>query len=844
MISTATVNPATATETPTGGRLVTDDGRELVLRRTRLLARARGGLAQVRLEQVFHNPHADPLRVTYKLPLPSDGAVSGFSFTVGEETIVGEVDRKQQARERFEQAILDGHTAAILDEERSSLFTQEIGNIPPGSELVAELVIDQRLRWLSEGEWEWRFPTVVGPRYLGGAGRVEDPAKVSVLVRDPRNNSTRFPGPRSRLELNVADVLSEGRSASSPSHELTLARGPDGMEVGFGEEAGVSLDRDVVVRWPVAMATVGTSVDLCRPPAEHVRAHQAFGLLTITPPAAEGRSNAKLGRDLILLIDTSGSMGGEPLEQAARVLCAVIDTLDEGDRIEMIEFSSRARRWKKRPVAASPANRQAAKRWLKGLRAGGGTEMRTGILEALRPLHAESQRQVVLVTDGYIGFEREIVSEIGARVPTGCRVHTIGVGHAVNRSLTEAAARAGRGLEVILAPGEDPEPAALRLVARTSEPRLVDLELTGSALIAHAPRALPDLFSGSPVVVPLSLDPTGGEVVLRARGPEGGWERRVVVRPADPGCGDLALARHFARESVEDLEVERAMGKGDAGLDEQVEALGLAFQISTRMTSWVAISSDPKVDPGDPTRRHEVPQDLPAGLSILGLGLRAPRVVPVQAQMIMSQAMMAPPAAAPAQLHFAGARGRARPGAPKSKRAIHRAFRASDAADSGPTDAPEMPEEQQAGGVFERIADGVRDAVESFLGGEEDSEVQLDEDGGSEGVPGAAAGESPSLAATLVRQDEELLTIEFEVGAESIEWRPDRLEVLVELEDGRRLPLAIDSKRTTKSLTVQLGQIVRLALRLEGAAAADPVRVDLRTKGEDAGFRLVLHLGG
>src|SRR5688572_18505357 len=149
-----------STHVSSGGRLVSADGRQLPLLSTGLRAEARGGLCRVVLEQRFQNPYAEPLSVTYQMPLPADGAVSGYAFVLGDKRIAGEVDRKAAARERFERAIIEGRTAGIVEQDRSSLFTQELGNLPPGAPLTAELTIDQKLGWLPEGAWEWRFPTV------------------------------------------------------------------------------------------------------------------------------------------------------------------------------------------------------------------------------------------------------------------------------------------------------------------------------------------------------------------------------------------------------------------------------------------------------------------------------------------------------------------------------------------------------------------------------------------------------------------------------------------------------------------------------------------------------------
>ncbi|MHB8875165.1 MAG: VIT domain-containing protein, partial [Myxococcaceae bacterium] len=376
-----------------GGRLVAADGRTLPLTGAALKADARNGVARVVLEQRFKNPHREPLSVTYLMPLPADGAVSGYAFRIGEKRIVGEVDKKHSARERFERAIVEGRCAALVDQERSSLFTQEIGNIPPGVEVVAELVIDQKLSWLPDGAWEWRFPTVAAPRYLGEHGRVADAAKVTVDVADGA-----LPV-RLSLVLAIRDALPEGARPESPSHPLHTSKLTGRTEVALGSEGGAALDRDVVVRWPAAQMSVGAALDLCRPGHGAKSAGAAYGLLTVIPPSPEAKLEP-ISRDLIVLLDTSGSMSGEPLAQARRIVYALVDSLGDDDQLELIEFSSSPHRWKSGAVDATAKNRKAAKEWLAALSAGGGTEMRSGILEALTPLRAEAQRQVVLITDG------------------------------------------------------------------------------------------------------------------------------------------------------------------------------------------------------------------------------------------------------------------------------------------------------------------------------------------------------------------------------------------------------------------------------------------------------------
>jgi Ca-activated chloride channel family protein len=184
-------------------------------------------------------------------------------------------------------------------------------------------------------------------------------------------------------------------------------------------------------------------------------------------------------------------------------------------------------------------------------------------------------------------------------------------------------ARAGRGIEAIVGIGEDAEPAAQRVLARMRDPLVVDLTLSGSALTSFAPRRLPDLFGGSPARIAVELKPEGGELVIAGRTVEGPYRETVTVAPAALGSGNDAVARLFARERVEDLETDVVAGGAREELERAIERMGLDHQISTRLTSFVAITDDPTVDPNDPMRRETMPQALPFGMSAEGLGLRS-----------------------------------------------------------------------------------------------------------------------------------------------------------------------------------------------------------------------------
>jgi Ca-activated chloride channel family protein len=585
---------------------VSPAGHALPLRGIALTAEALGGIARTRLRQHFSNAHPDPLELTYTFALPADGAVSGYEIRAGSRIIAGRVERRTEAREQYEAARLEGRTAALVEQERPNVFTQSLGNIPALTDVHVELTIDQPLGWIPRFGWEWRFPTVVAPRYLGAEGAVPDAERVTV---DVVNGAT---SPTAALLLTIGD--DSPAAPTSPTH---------GIHVGDRTvtlASGAALDRDIVVRWPMPGQTPGGTLRTARSSGGGTASDAVYGLLTIVPPV---ETREALRRDLVLLLDVSGSMQGQPLDHLKSIVTTLIDTLGDNDRLEMVAFSSGQVRYQSRPVSTTAAERSRACAWIRALSAGGGTEMIRAIAEALRPLHLDAARQVVVVTDGLIGFETAAVRAIRDGLPQGSRLHAVGVGSASNRAFLRSASRAGRGVEILVDLDEPAAQGAERIVAATRQPVVSDVVLEGSALQGRAPR-LQDLLMGSPVVAPVRLRPDGGTLVVRGRTAHGPWEQRIDVHDAPPGPLAEAIPALWAREAIEDLELELACGGDRADVDRRIEELALRHSVSSRLTSWVAISQQPDVDPRQPVRVERIPQALPYGTSAEGVGLVTP----------------------------------------------------------------------------------------------------------------------------------------------------------------------------------------------------------------------------
>lgn len=762
--------PAAPEIASSGARLVSANGVSLPLLSAALSAETGGGLARTLLRQRFRNATNEALEVTYLLPLPSDAAVSGYSFELDGNVTRGVVEPRQQARERYEEALMSGHSAALLEQERSALFRQAIGNIPPGKNIDIEVSLDHPLAWVGDG-WEFRFPTVVAPRYQNAES--QDASTVPVLAPDDVSDAA---APRAELRLTIGDPLTS--TPRSPSHEIESSSEQQATCVYLD---GARLDRDVVVRWGVALPSPSARLETARPAETHRHAASQFGLLSLVPPREAG---APVPRDLIVLLDTSGSMGGEPLAQAVRLVSALVDSLGGEDRLELIEFSWKPGRWQPKAVSATPDNKRDALRWLGALQASGGTEMRKGIEAALASLRDGAMRQVVLVTDGLIGSEQAILERLAEKLPKSCRFHCIGVGHGVNRALLTPAARAGRGIEVVVSPGEDVEPALKRLLERTHLPQVVDLEIWGSAL-KSSPQRPPDLYAASPALIPLELAPEGGTLNIRGAMARGTYTERIVVAPRQPNSGSERVLALYARDRVEDLELDFAAKPSiRADLDRSIENLGVDFQIATRLTSWVAVSDDATVDPTAKSRRVEQPHELAAGLSAEGLGLRTTGAP-------MPTFAMAPVAAGPmrgsppAGLGYAG-------GAPPPP------FAPPPPAAAAPP--PRQSEAPKTRGLFERARE--------FFAPRADADESADSAALEEG-----AGAAIQVRGRIRLSNAKRLAISFELPMPSDWARPTRVQLL--LADGSVIEAQVEAAHTTASGSLEAGTTVRVVCTLE-----------------------------
>ena len=566
------------------------------LRHTDVFVEIRGVMAEVVVEQTFDNPYAEALDAVYVFPLGPDAAVHGYELVIGERTVRGEIAEREAARRRFEQARDEGRTAGLLQQEKPNVFTQEVANVPPGEQIVVRFRYVELVDYYG-GEYSLAFPMVVGPRYLPGATSDLRPVAAVPLGKTGRAGVTSVQflptGMRSGHDIDLEVRLDAGvplTGVRSTSHAM-VDEGVVGTEQRLGlDPSDVLPNKDFVLRWSAAgeNTTIGALT--------HRTDGEGYVSLLIQPKA-EYTEGDITPREVILLIDRSGSMQGEPMAHAREVARGLLGSLGPADTVNVLAFSDSVQAWAATPRLADAAGISDATRFVDGLRGGGGTEMLPGLTEALDGSPGDERVRVVyLLSDGQVGNDDEILGMLG-QGRGGLRVYPIGVGSAPNRYLFDRTAEQARGFATYVGPGEPAAEAVSTLVQRSTRPYLTDVQIDWGGLQVHdmTPARLPDVQAGEPVVVSARYRKAGtGTAVLRAN--LRGQPVEVPLELELPASEDHpAVAHLWARRRIHELKVDH-LGQPDRVARKEITDLGLQFGLVTDYTSYVAVDETRQID--------------------------------------------------------------------------------------------------------------------------------------------------------------------------------------------------------------------------------------------------------
>jgi Ca-activated chloride channel homolog len=575
--------------------------------------RVTGMVVRAAVRQHFTNPSQEWAEGIYVFPLPEDAAVDHLRMRVGDRMIEGVVQERAAARTAYETARGEGRRTGLVEQERPNVFTTSVANIPPGAAIEVEIEYQQAARY-DGGRFGLRFPMVVGPRYVPGTSdQVPDAARITPPVQHPDR------GPINpvtlRIELEPGVPLATVESSTHEIHARPVSGGRWEVEL---QQVSVPADRDFELAWaPAAGVEPATTL------LTEARGDEIFALLMVLPPAMPAEPRARLlPREVVFVLDHSGSMAGASIEQARAALKLALARLRPADTFNVVRFNHRTDALFGGAEPATHANLVAAARYVDATGADGGTEMLPALVRALPGAeHAGRLRQVIFLTDGAVGNEARLFEAIRARLGDS-RLFTIGIGSAPNSHFMRQAARMGRGTFTYIGSPLQVQGRMDALFRKLEAPVLtgVRLELDGAGDAEVLPAPIPDLYAGEPVVVTLRARALPDEAIVRGRLGATPWASRVSLRQAATGAG---LSTHWARAKIETLLDQRGAGAVNDAVRHAVLDVALRHHLVSRYTSLVAVDVTP-ARPGDAgLTRHALATNLPHGWqyeAVFGLG--------------------------------------------------------------------------------------------------------------------------------------------------------------------------------------------------------------------------------
>lgn len=593
-----------------------------------------GLLARVVLRQTFENVTDDWVEGMYVFPLPEGAAVNRMVMEIGERRILAEIREKQAAQRLYDQAVREGRRAALTRQERPNLFTQALANIGPGEKVVIELQYHERVNYRDQ-TFSWRLPTTLTPRYIPGA--VKQDADTQVMLEHnsgwgwalpteevpDAHRITPFVHPTPQpdtnniaitISLNAGMPLAQIRGSY---HELDVQALGETHRITPLRQS-IPMDRDFEVQWQTQAGQAPDAAFF----TERIDGED-YALLMILPPRME-QGGLALPREVVFIIDTSGSMGGVSIEQAKASLELALSRLSPHDRFNVIEFNSYHQALFPRPVAADAHALRQARSFVQRLNADGGTEMAPALNEALRhPAPEGYLKQVIFITDGSVGNEAALFELIHQQLGDA-RLFTVGIGSAPNSYFMTKAAEFGRGTFTFIGDQAEVAEKMQSLFTRLESPVLSDINIRWPVPVEAWPARIPDLYQGEPLLISAKIAdahatgwPARAAIEVNGLQAQQSWSRKLTTPGA--AAGNSGIAAHWAEQKIAALLDEKVRGRPEAEVREAVLAVALQHQLLSPYTSFIAVEETPTRPLDQALTPAPVPNLLPQGQQVTSL---------------------------------------------------------------------------------------------------------------------------------------------------------------------------------------------------------------------------------
>lgn len=584
---------------------------QLPLKATSAQVNISGVIADVLVTQVYKNEGRHPLEAVYIFPASTRAAVYGMKMTLGKRVIEAVIQKREEARRTYEQALNQGKTASLLEQQRSNVFQMNVANIMPGDEIKVELKYTELLV-PTDRVYEFVYPTVVGPRY-SNQGAASSPAK-EPWVQNPYLHQNERPPYPFELSLSLAAGLPI-QDLFSPSHKVQSSfSGPSAARVVLDPLEKQGGNRDFILRYRLNGRQIQSGLLLYKGEKEN------FFLLQMQPPkrVTEGQIP---GREYIFAVDVSGSMHGFPLEISKELLKDLIGRLRSTDRFNVLLFSGGSSLLSNQSLPATRENIDRAVQLIDRQQGGGGTELLPALKRVLDLEKAEGySRTIVIATDGYVTVEGEVFDLIRKNLGQA-NMFAFGIGSSVNRHIIEGLAHVGMGESFVITDPHEAPAQAERFRQMIASPVLTQTKVSfdGFSVYDVEPLSIPDLFAERPVVVfGKWRGKPKGRIILSGLSGEGPFQEAVGVESVKPMKTNQGLRYLWARHKITLLSDFNKLRPDDRRTREVTE-LGLTYNLLTAYTSFVAVDTEVRNKNGTPATVKQ-PLPLPQGVSDYAVG--------------------------------------------------------------------------------------------------------------------------------------------------------------------------------------------------------------------------------
>jgi Ca-activated chloride channel family protein len=589
---------------------------KLPLKSTEVEATVSGVIADVTVRQYYKNEGTRPIEAQYVFPGSTRAAVYGLTLHVGERTIEAKVREKAQAKAEYIQARREGKSAALLEQHRPNVFQMNVANILPGDEIRVDLRYTELLV-PTEATYRFVYPTVVGPRYSN------QPAATAPESEQWIANPYLHAGEPSTSAFSLQVAINSGiplKDVASSSHKLDVRyESPNRAIVKLTGTGHDGNDRDFILNYRLAGDRIESGVMLYPGQDEN------FFLAMMEPPTKISPDRIP-PREYIFVVDVSGSMHGFPLDTAKTLLRDLIGRLKPDDTFNVLLFSGGNTLMAERSLPATPANVEQAITVIDGQAGGGGTELLPALRRALAlPADEQRARSLVVVTDGYVAVETESFELIRNNLGHA-NLFAFGIGSSVNRFLIEGMAKAGLGEPFIITQPDKAAAEAARFRRYIESPVLTHIafEFEGFEAYDVEPVSLPDLLASRPVILfGKWKGEKAGKLTLTGTTGNGPYRQSFDLGQTEARADNAALRYLWARNRIATLADYNKI-EADPERTREVTSLGLAYNLLTAYTSFVAV--DKVARNADPSHQTTVKQPLPmpAGVSDLAVGGTVP----------------------------------------------------------------------------------------------------------------------------------------------------------------------------------------------------------------------------